>query len=154
MGMEHWKSELKTYFDNVKIIEKCKAETIENFDQFCEFIAEPAFEALIEELVHFSVKGKSLKSKGKYIHLQLNFPGLKIDNFHYIIVLPKNSVELKLRLKIKGRKNPLSAPEETEGPFMEGLKAPEILKLTKEALLEDVIRHYRDFSYRAFTSSD
>ncbi len=154
MGKDNWKSELKTYFDNVKIIEKCKDEAMTNFDQFCEFIAEPAFESLAEELVEFDVKTKFWSEKGKFIHLQLNFPGSKTDNFHYIISLPKNSVELKLRLRIKGRKNPHSNIEETEEAFMKNLKTPDALKLNRETLLEDVIQRYRDFNYQALTSPD
>ena len=154
MGKEIWKNELKTYFDSVKIIEKCKAEAMTNFDQFCEFIAEPAFESLAEELIEYEVKAKFWREKGKSIHLQLNFPRSKTDNFHYVIALPKNSVELKLCLRIKGRKNPHSDLEQIEVPFMKSLKTTDVLKLGRDALLEDVIEHYRDFNFEALTSPD
>ena len=77
-----------------------------------------------------------------------------MDNFHYAIILPKNSLELKLKLEIKGRKNDRSAAEEKEEYAFMGSVGPEdILKLKKEDVIQDVIRFYRKFVLEAITDS-
>jgi len=148
-----WKQDLRSYFQNVRIIEKCKADTLESFDQFCEFIAEPAFEALGDELKEHDIRSGYVRRKGRAVHFLVRFPGLKADNFHYVIVLPKNSIELKLKLILKGRKNKRAPLEEKEEEFMPSLEPAGIMKLSKEALIRDIIAHYRDFNYEALTSS-
>jgi len=50
MPERDWKEALAKCFEELRVIEECKGETPENFKQFCEFIAEPAFESLAEEL--------------------------------------------------------------------------------------------------------
>ncbi len=154
MNEERWKQELNRYFEDLRIIEKCQAEAREHFDQFCEFIVEPAFEALEEELKARKIKIKYFKEKYKFIHLQINFPGSKVDNFNYRIILPKNSVELKLTLKISGRKDPKSSLQEKEKPFMPEVKPDQVLKLSKEDILMDVISKLKEFNYAARTSPD
>ena len=154
MGMEHWKSELKTYFDNVKIIEKCKAETIENFDQFCEFIAEPASDSLAEEMKEYGVRVRFRKEKGRAIDFGLSFPGSRIDNFQYRIVLPRNSFQLKLGLVLKGRKVRSAPFEEKRDEFMKDVAPSAVLKLAKEDLIRDIIERYKFFNLAALTSTD
>ncbi|TET22461.1 MAG: hypothetical protein E3J76_04755 [Candidatus Aminicenantes bacterium] len=148
MGNE-WKENLASFFEGLRILEISKKETIENFDQFCEFIVEPGFESLDEELKQFGIKSKSSKSKGKSITFQINFTKSRIDNFQYIIFLPKNSLELKLKLRIRGRKRKKSLMEEKEEPFMENVEPLDILKLKKEDIILDVIEYYRRFKYEA-----
>jgi len=154
MKEEKWKLELGQYFEDLRIIDKCQQEAREHFDQFCEFIVEPAFEALEEELKNKKIKIKYFKEKYRFIHLQVNFPESRVDNFHYRIYLPKNSLELKLVLKIAGRKNKKAAPEEKERPFMPEVKPEEVLKLSKEDILLDVITCLKEFNYAARTSPD
>lgn len=154
MGNKDWKTELKNHFENLRILDKCKAETSTHFEQFCEFIVEPAFEALVEEIASFGVKARFQKSKGRDIRLSLSFPGSKDEQFHYKISIPRNSVELRLTLTIKGRKNLKSDYQTTEEAFMPDLSPAEVFKLSKDNVILDVIEHYRNFSYEALTSPD
>jgi len=154
MPQEDWKDEVAKHFDNVRIIERCRAETLEHFDQFCEFIAEPAFEALEEEMKSRGVRMRYEKQKGRSVRIAFDFPGAKTDQFHYVVRLPRNSVELKLKLEIRGRKNPRAALQVAEHDFMPGLETAEVTKMSKEALLLDVLEHYRNFIYAALTSPD
>lgn len=149
-----WKENLASFFDGYRIIERSKADTIKNFDQFCEFVAEPAFESLGEELENYRITSKIKKDRGKSITFQINFPKSKVENFLYIIVFPKNSLELQLKLLIKGRKNINSPTDCTESRFMKDVAPAEILKLKKEDLIQDVIEHYRNFCFKAATQTD
>lgn len=151
MGSD-WKVDLRSLFEDFTIVETSKKETREDFDQFCEFIAEPAFESLADALKEFKIKSKSQRTKGKSITFQTNFPGMRIDNFQYAIILPKNSIELRLKLQIKGRKNSRSVMEKKEEPFMESVSPQGLLKLKKEDIIQDVIGHYRNFALTALTS--
>jgi hypothetical protein len=152
MGSD-WKDDLRSFFEEFTIVETSKKETLEDFDQFCEFIAEPAFEVLAEALKEFRIKAKFQRTRGKSITFQTNFPGLRIENFQYIIFLPKNSVELRLKLQIKGRMNSRSVMEKREEPFMESVSPKGVLKLKKEDIIKDVIGHYRNFILTALTST-
>jgi len=151
MGSD-WKDDLRSLFDDFTIVETSKKETLEDFDQFCEFIAEPAFESLAEALKEFKIKAKSQRTKGKSITFQTNFRGMRIDNFQYAIILPKNSIELRLKLQIRGRKNSKSVMEKKEAPFMESVSPQGLLKLKKEDIIQDVIGHYRNFIFASLTS--
>ncbi len=154
MGNTDWKTELKDHFENVRILAKCQAETLIHFEQFCEFIVEPAFEALADEIASYGVKLRFQKSKGRDIRLSLSFSGSKDEQYQYKIVLPKNSVELRLRLATKGRKNLKTDYVTEEGEYRPGLSSAAVLKLTKEDVIHDVLEHYRDFSYKTLTSPD
>lgn len=149
-----WKENLASFFDGYRIIERSKEDTIKHFDQFCEFVAEPAFESLGEELENYRITSKIKKDKGKSITFQINFPKSKVENFLYIIMFPKNSLELQLKLSIRGRKNINSPMDGTEGRFMKDVAPAEILKLKKEDLIQDVIEHYRNFCFKAATQTD
>ena len=151
MGSD-WKDDLRSLFDDFTIVETSKKETLEDFDQFCEFIAEPAFESLAGALKEFKIKAKSQRTKGKSITFQTNFRGMRIDNFQYAIILPKNSIELRLKLQIRGRKNSKSVMEKKEAPFMESVSPQGLLKLKKEDIIQDVIGHYRNFIFASLTS--
>jgi hypothetical protein len=154
MGNSDWKTEVRNHFENIRILAKCQAETITHFEQFCEFIAESAFEALGDELLNFGVKVRTLKAKGRDIRLSICFPGSKDEQFQYKIVLPKNSVELRLRLIIKARKTPGSNFVTKDEEFMPGLPSAEVMKLPREDVILDILEHYRNFSYEALTSPD
>jgi hypothetical protein len=154
MGNKDWKTELKKHFENMRILEKCQAETLLHFEQFCEFIVEPAFEGLVDEIAAFGVKGRFQKAKGRDIRLSLSFPGSKDEQFQYKIFMPRNSVELRLSLMTKGRKNLKSDYKTSEEAFMPALSPAEVLKLTKDDVILDVLEHYRNFSYEALTSPD
>ncbi len=154
MSKSDWKDELRKYFESVKIIQKSKAETQESFDQFCEFIAEPAYESLEDEMKAYGIKVKMYKEKSRFIHFEFFFPGSKIDNYHYKLILPRNSYELRLSLVLKGRKLPHSSLEETQEEFMKDIFPSEVMKISKEEMVRDIVAHYRDFNLAALTSRD
>jgi hypothetical protein len=154
MNQQAWRDELRKYFESVRIIEKAKAETLESFDQFCEFIAEPAFDSLAGEMKEYGIKVRIRKEKGRAIHCDLSFPGSRIDNFHYRIVLPRNSIQLKLGLVLKGRRYKSAPLEEKTDDFMKGLAPAALIKLAKEDLIRDIIERYKDFNLAALTSAD
>jgi len=152
MSYEDWRDKLKGCFDELDRIEKLKRETLENFGHFYEFIAEPAFESLSRELQPYKIKVKYGFVKGRLIHFLMSFPRSRIDNFHYDLVLPKNSIELLLRLRLRGRRSMNSVLEDQEGPFLDKVAPSDVLKLNKETLLLEIIEHYLDFNRRARTS--
>jgi len=154
MTETNWKAELASFIEDLRVIEECKVEAPEKFNQFCEFIAESSFESLSEELRKYGIKSKFRKQKGKSISLEVNFPKSSIDNFHYIIYLPKNALDLKLKLLTRGKKNKKSPIEEKEEPFMEHIRPSEILKLSKEELIIDVIEKYKKFSFEALVKPE
>jgi len=146
-----WRDDLKGLFEDIKIIEESKIETLENFDQFWEFIAQPAFENLKAALKQYRIKARFKRKKGKSILFRMNFPRSRIDDFLYIIYLPKNSLELKLKLRIKGRPDKQSPLVEREEQFMKNVDPSMILKLTMNELIQDVIEHYRKFKFENLT---
>jgi hypothetical protein len=152
MGSD-WKKELAGFFEEYAIIETSKKEALDDFDQFCEFIAEPAFENLSNELKGFGIKSKTQRIKGKSVIFLIHFPGSRIDNFHYSICLPKNSIQMRLTLRIRGRKTRKNPLEEKMLPFMEGINPAGVLKLKKEDVIMDVIRRYRHFVLESLTTS-
>ncbi len=154
MLKEDWKAELKNHFDSVKILDKSRGEAILHFDQFCEFIAEPAFECLAEEIAGYGVKARHVKSKGREIRLVLCFPGSKEEQFHYKIALPRNSIELRLNLTVRARKSPKAEYQTKEEGFLPETPQDRMLKLDKDAVILDVIDHYKNFIYEAMTSPD
>jgi hypothetical protein len=153
MAERNWRDDTKNLFEDLSIIEISKKETIENFDQFCEFIAEPAFENLADELKNYKIKAR-FKRKRDSIHFWMNFYHSKVDDFHYIISLPKNSIELKLKLAVKGRLNKKSPLVEKELQFMKNVDSSEVLKVKLEELIEDVLDQYRKFKYEALSKPE
>jgi len=154
MPGETWKNELRKHFDAFRLIEKAQADTRESFNQFCEFIAEPAFESLQEEMKDHSVRVSFRQEKGLAIDFELSFPGSKTDNFHYRITLPKNAYELKLGLVLRGRKSKTAPLEEKAAEFMKGRSLSEIMKISKEELIRDILERYGEFTLAALTSPD
>jgi len=152
MGSD-WKKDLTGFFEEYAIIETSKKEALDDFDQFCEFIAEPAFENLSTEMREFGIRSKTRSIRGKSTTFIINFRGSRIDNFHYAICLPKNSIQLRLTLRIRGRKTRKNALEEKMLPFMDGVNPAGVLKLKKEDIIKDVIQRYRQFVLESLTSS-
>ncbi len=152
MSGETWKDDLRKHFEALKLIEKAKADTLESFTQFCEFIAEPAFESLKEEMKEHGIRVRFRVEKGLSIDFALSFPGSNTDNFHYKVVLPKNAYELRLDLILKGRKSKAAPLEEKTLPFMKEHPPAEIMKITKEDLIRDILSYYGNFTLAALTS--
>jgi len=153
MTADDWKDRLRIFFESINVLERCQLETRENFTQFCEFIAEPAFEALSEEMKQYKIKCKFWTRKGKSTGIQFNFPGSGVNSFQYIISLPKNSVQMKLHLQIKGRKSPQAPLEESEETFMEKVPPDKVMKISKEELLNDIVERFRNYTYQALTAA-
>jgi len=151
---KNWKENLAGFFEGYRIIERSKEDTLKNFDQFCEFVAEPAFENLQEELKNYRVSSKIKRSSGRSIAFQINFPKSRIENFIYIIRFPRNSIELQLKLVIRGRRSKKGALEEEEFPFMKNIVPTEVMKIKIEELIQDVIEKYRNFCFESATSTE
>ena len=71
-----------------------------------------------------------------------------------MIFLPKNSLELEVKLKIKGRKDRWSPTQEKQVPFLEDPQPKDVFKIGKSDLIQDVIEHYRNFSFEALAHKD
>jgi hypothetical protein len=153
MTADDWKDRLRIFFESIEVLERCQGETRENFMQFCEFIAEPAFETLAEEMKEYKVKCKFWTVKGRSTGIKFTFPDSSVDGFHYVIELPKNAVQMKLALKLKGRKSLKSSLEEFEETFMEKVLPDKVMKLSKEDLLNDIVERFRNYTYAAMTST-
>lgn len=154
MEYKDWKIDLKDLFEGVEIIKLSQKEVLEKFNNFRELIAEPAFETLSEELKEYKVKTYYTKSKGRTIHFRMSFPRSGKDSFHYIICLPKNSLELNLKLRIKARRDKRSQLEEREEEFMEYISPSDIEKITKEDLIQDIIKQCRNYKFEILTRTD
>jgi hypothetical protein len=154
MAKIDWKKELANHFENVRVIELCQAETVGQFNQFCEFIAEPAFESLADELAQYRIKSEQVRSKDRSIRFVICFPTVKEEQFHYRISLPKNAVELRLKLQIKARPTPKAEYQTTDEDFMPGLFPFKVLRMDKDEVVADVVRHYCHFCYTALTAPD
>jgi hypothetical protein len=154
MGSNDWKDRVRAAFESIGILEKCKHETAENFKQFCEFIAEPAFEALEEELKTYGVRAKTWSVRGRSISLRLSSRGSQLNGFDYTISLPRNSVEMKLRLSLKARRTPKGPVKQRDDIFMAHVPPDRVMKITKEDLIADIIERYKDFTLEILTSAD
>ncbi|NTV80869.1 MAG: hypothetical protein HGA24_05535 [Candidatus Aminicenantes bacterium] len=154
MGKIDWKKELANHFENVRVIELCQAETVAQFDAFCEFIAEAAFESLTDELARYRIKSEHHNVKGRSIRFTILFPGSKDEQFHYSISLPKNSVELRLKLQIKARRSPKTEYQATDEDFMPELFPFKVLRMDKDEVVADIVKHYTGFCYTTLTSPD
>lgn len=148
MGKD-WKVELANFFEELRILRASKQESINDFNQFCEFVVEPAFESLEDELIQYGIKSKIIKIKGRSIAFQINFVKSRIGHFKYIIVLPKGSLSLKLKLRLRGRKTKKDPAEEKTMDFMKKTNPEDVLDLDKEEVIQDVIEKYRNFIYES-----
>jgi hypothetical protein len=149
MMEKDWKVELANFFEELRILRASKQESLKDFNQFCEFVVEPAFESLEDELIQYGIKTKIIKIRGKSIAFQINFDKSRISNFKYIIYLPHGSLSLRLKLKLRGRRTKKSEAEEKELDFMEGTNPEDILDLDKEDVIQDVIEKYRNYIYES-----
>jgi hypothetical protein len=149
-----WRDQLRGCFEDIAILERCRKETAEDFQQFCEFIAEPAFEALEDELKGYEIKASHAIRRGRSISLQVDFRRSKLDHFHYAIVLPRNSVELKLQVQVRGRRTPKGPLEERTEPFLPATPPEKVMKTAREDLIAAVISRYRDFILESMSKAD
>ncbi len=154
MTKDNWKKVLQDCFEKIRLIERCQKEVKENFAQFCEFIAEPAFEVLEEALKDYGLKAW-LKTEGtNLIRFEISFPKSKEVQFSYGIFLPPNSIQMRLKLIIRGRQGKNAAFKEKVESFMANISPENILAISKEELIEDVLSRYRDFMIETLTSTE
>lgn len=154
MTKDKWKKVLQDCFEKIRLIERCQNETKENFAQFCEFIAEPAFEALEEALKDYGLKTWYKKEGINLVRFEISFPKSREVQFSYGIYLPPNSIQMKLKLIIRGRQGKGSPLRERVETFMEHIAPENILGISKEELMEDILKRYRDFMIESLTSSE
>jgi hypothetical protein len=154
MKERDWKQEIRDHIENVRIIERCRAETLGHFEQFCEFIAEPAAEDLAGELAEHGIRAGHRKVKDREFAFTVCFPGTKDEQFRYRLVLPPNSVELKLDLVVETRRTRRADFVSKTESFMPGLKTEEILKLDKSEIILDLLDRYKSFIYETMTTPD
>ena len=76
----------------------------------------------------------------------------KTDNFHYRIVLPKTPSSSSSKLVTKGRRSRKSSLDEKLEDFMCHVTPADVLKISKEDLIRDILEHYKDYNYEALTS--
>ncbi len=150
---KNWKETLAKCFEDIQILVTSIYETREKFDNFCEFIAEPALENLKEELASYKVGSKIQKIKGYSLSFQTNFVKSSICQFQYKVYLPKNSIQLNLNSRIGGRKNKKGSMEEQECSFMDGISPLAVMDFSKEDFILEVIRQYRNFLFTATVSA-
>lgn len=153
MTKQKWKVLVEDCFEKIRLIERCKYETKENFAQFCEFIAEPAFETLGEALKEYGLKARIRKQGPLRLCLDISFPKSKATQFSYALSLPVNSIQLKLELRLFGRRDKSSPFKEWTEVFMPQVDPEKLLAITKEEVIEDIISHYRDFMIEILTSA-
>jgi hypothetical protein len=153
MGI-NWKKKLAKCFEDHQILISSIHESREKFDNFCEFIAEPALENLKEELLLYKVGSKIQNIKGLSISFQTNFVKSSISQFHYMVYLPKNSIQLVLYSRVGGRKNKKGGVEMNEEHFMDGIVPSAVMDITQEDFIYEVIQHYRNFLFTSTVSSE
>lgn len=151
---KNWKEALAKCFEDIQILVASIHETHEKFDNFCEFIAEPALENLKEELDLYKVGAKIQSIMGHSISFQTNFVKSSIRQFQYTVYLPKNSIQLELNSRVGGRKNKKDLMEEQECPFMEGIAPSSVMDISQEDFILEVIRHYRNFLFTSTVSAE
>lgn len=154
MTRDKWKEVLQDCFEKIRLIERCQKETRENFAQFCEFIAEPAFEALEDALRDYGLKTWYKKEGSNLIRFEISFPRSREVQFSYGIYLPPNSIQMKLKLIIRGRQEKGSPFREQVETFMANIAPESVLGISKEELMEDILIRYRDFMIESLTSSE
>ena len=153
MSSADWKDRLRMFIDSVSVLERCKHETRENFKQFCEFIAEPAFEALAEEMKEYKIKTKFWTQTGKSTGIRMDFPNSQVPSFFYIVSLPQNSVQMKLSLQVKDLTSSDKPSKVTEGIFMESVPSEKVMKIGKEELIDDIVEHFKNYVFAAMTAT-
>ena len=150
----NWKEMLAKCFEDNQILISSIQEAREKFDDFCEFVAEPSFEQLKEELEFHKVGAKIQCVKGDSISFQTNFARSSISQFQYTVYLPKNSILLELKSRVGGRKNKKGIVEMKECPFMESASPSGVMETSQEDFIHDVICHYRNFLFNSTVSSE
>lgn len=150
----NWKEKLAKCFEGNQILVSSIHEAREKFDNFCEFIAEPSFALLKEELDFHKVGAKIRRVRGYSISFQANFVKSSISQFQYTVYLPKNSIRLDLKSRVGGRKNKKGIVEMNECPFMKETAPSAVMEVSQEDFIHDVIRYYQNFLFNSTVSPE
>lgn len=143
MTKPDWKEEIRSCFDDLRILERCRAEVNHQFAYFSDAVVEPAFAGVAAELRLHKVRCKFWRTRDKTLHFQASFPGRSETQFEYILSAPKRAVELVLTLTVRGRPSPETEAQEKSFPFLPRTSASEILKMDKDDLAHDIVARYK-----------
>lgn len=149
---EEIKKKLSSLFEDIRIIEQSQEEAKIQFDQFCEFIAEPAFEDLIEGLEEIGCKARIFKNPQKWILIRVNFNFLQPVVFEYKLQLAPKAINLDLIQVIRYRLAKEKEWKEKSEPFQPELQESDLLKLEKNDLLSHFIGICREHLFHFLTS--
>jgi len=140
-----WKDEIRSCFDDLRILERCRREVDDQFAALSERVVEPAFAGVAEELKAYKVRCKHWRTREKSLHFQAAFPDLTETQFEYILSTPAKAVDLILTLTVRGRPEPGAAIQERSFPFLPRTSAAEILKMDKDDLAHDIVARYKRY---------
>jgi hypothetical protein len=154
MAKPEWKSEIGSCFDDLRILEKCRAEVGAHFTRFYESVAEPAFLDLAGEFKRYKVRCRYERTKDNHLRLEASFPGRREAQFEYSLWVPPKAVEFSLRLTVQGRTAPRGAIMEKTFPFLPSLPVKDILAMLPEELAHDFVARYKRFVTDAALTPD
>ena len=145
MAKPDWKNEIGSCFDDLRILEKCRAEVDAQFAHFYESVAEPAFQGLADEFKRHKVRCSFERAKENHFRFEASFPGSREPQFEYSLWVPRKAVELSLMLTVQGRLSPGGPIKEKTFPFLKNVTSADILKLDRDDLAHDVVARYKRF---------
>jgi hypothetical protein len=154
MAKPEWKSEIGSCFDDLRILEKCRAEVDAHFMRFYESVAEPAFRALADEFRLYKVRCRYGRAKGNRFHFEASFPGRREPQFEYALWVPPKAVEFSLLLTVQGRTAPIGKIMEKTFPFLQSLPVGDILAMLSDDLAHDFVARYKRFVTQAALTPD
>ena len=149
---EDWKERLASLYEEIRIIEQSQEEAKVQFEQFCEFIAEPAFEEFMETLEELGGKGRVFKNPREWILFRVNFNFLQPVIFEYKLELPPQALQLRLNQVVRYRLAKEKDWQEKIEPFRPGLEDEDLLKLDKEKLLTHFLEICREHLFHLLTT--
>jgi len=154
MTNSDWRNEIKACFDDLRILEKCRAEVGEQFAHFSDFVTESAFAGVAEEFKSYGVRCKYWRTRDNKLHFQAAFPGRKETQFEYVLWVPRKAVELTLMMTVKGRPSPTGEFLEKSFPFLKKTPPAEILKMNRDDLAHDIVSRYKHFVTKSAITPD
>ncbi len=154
MVKPEWTYEIGSCFDDLRILEKCRAEVDAHFIRFYESVAEPAFRALADELKRHKVRCRYGRAKDNRFRLEASFPGRREAQFEYALWVPPKAVEFSLQLTVQGRTAPFGKIMEKTFPFLQSLPVEDILAMVPEDLAHDFVARYKRFVTEAALTPD
>ncbi|OQX54750.1 MAG: hypothetical protein B5M54_04725 [Candidatus Aminicenantes bacterium 4484_214] len=146
------KNKLNSFFEDIRIIEQSQEEAKLEFEQFCEFIAEPAFEELIEGLEEMGSKARIIKSPREWILIRINFNFSQPIVFEYKLELIPKTVRLKLNQIVRYRLAKEREWQERVELFQLESQEKDLIKIDKNVLLAHFLKTCQEHLFRFVTS--